>query len=84
LKSQRGSYRQFLGIEMGLTVFSFFASFFLAGYFYPMLPALYDGIASLFPAPLAPTGFTIAYAGSALLIFLAVNTVLFFTGKRKI
>jgi len=84
MSATRGSYRKFLGVEIALTGFSFLAAFFAAAQLYPRLSQFYEAIAALFPGPYTPTGFTIAYASAAFLIFFVVNSLLFLTNMRRL
>jgi len=83
-KAQRGSYSHFLGYEILIAVASFTLAYLGATRIYAFGPVLFDTIAKLVPAPIYPTGFAIAYTAVAGLIFAIVNSILFFTGRRKL
>jgi hypothetical protein len=63
---------------------SFVLAYIVALYVDARSPAVFEAIARIIPGPINPTGFAVAYAMIALLIYLVLTSLLFFTGKRRV
>lgn len=78
------SFKKFIGLELTVTLGSFFLAWFIANGLYPLSPSLFAWIGAALPQPLTATGFQMAYIAGAAIIWLGSNVFLFASGLRRL